>query len=173
MATCDWWINNHGVNGPQLVKCGLAFPCYKHDRELGTSTAGCTNAPRCYASLHVNGCPELTAKTYRQAREEARVNKKSEQASPDMVNEPPHYRGVTVRGKRVRVPEDMCFADGSVRSSVEIEAVDVIEGLQLGYHLGTVLKYLWRAGKKGPALEDLRKAKWFLERKIAKLEAGK
>lgn len=47
-----------------------------------------------------------------------------------------------------------------------IECVEVIEGLSLGYHLGNVIKYVWRAGQKGDALEDLRKARWYLDREI-------
>ena len=53
-----------------------------------------------------------------------------------------------------------------------IECIDVIEALGLGFHLGNALKYLWRAGHKGDALEDLRKARWYLEREIARLERG-
>lgn len=53
-----------------------------------------------------------------------------------------------------------------------VECIDVIEGLGLGYHLGNCLKYLWRAGlKEGqPALLDLHKARWFLDRYIRRLE---
>lgn len=48
------------------------------------------------------------------------------------------------------------------------ECVEVIEGLGLDWHLGNALKYLWRAGRKsGNALEDLQKARWFLDRAIA------
>lgn len=50
-----------------------------------------------------------------------------------------------------------------------IEAIDVIEDWDLGYHLGCVVKYICRAGKKDPAKkeEDLRKAIWYLERYLA------
>jgi hypothetical protein len=34
------------------------------------------------------------------------------------------------------------------------------------------MKYLWRAGEKGDALTDLRKARWYLDREIANLEGG-
>lgn len=48
------------------------------------------------------------------------------------------------------------------------EAVKVIEHLQLDFHLGNTLKYIFRAGKKDPQreLEDLEKALWYLGRKI-------
>jgi len=34
------------------------------------------------------------------------------------------------------------------------------------------MKYLWRSGLKGPPVEDLRKAIWYIEREIARLEHG-
>jgi hypothetical protein len=51
------------------------------------------------------------------------------------------------------------------------EVIDVIEDWDLGFHLGNSIKYIARAGKKGDALEDLRKARWYLDRCIAALEA--
>lgn len=51
-----------------------------------------------------------------------------------------------------------------------IEVIDAIEDWQLGFHLGNVVKYVARAGRKGPPLEDLKKAQWYLDRAIAKLE---
>lgn len=54
------------------------------------------------------------------------------------------------------------------------EAIKVIEALDLGpgFCLGNALKYIMRAGKKDPAteVEDLRKAIWYLERRIQQLE---
>lgn len=52
------------------------------------------------------------------------------------------------------------------------EPIDVIEDWDLGYRLGNVVKYISRAGRKGPPLEDLRKARWYLDREIAALERG-
>ncbi len=47
------------------------------------------------------------------------------------------------------------------------EAIKVIEAWGLGFHLGNTVKYISRAGKKGDALEDLKKAKWYLDREIS------
>jgi hypothetical protein len=47
------------------------------------------------------------------------------------------------------------------------EAIKVIEAWELGFHLGNVVKYISRAGKKhNNSLEDLKKAKWYLDRYI-------
>ncbi len=48
-----------------------------------------------------------------------------------------------------------------------VECLDVAE--HMSYCLGNAIKYIWRAGKKGDAVEDLRKAVTYLEREIARL----
>lgn len=63
----------------------------------------------------------------------------------DMVNNPPHY---TKGG---------------------METIDFIEAKELGYNLGNVVKYITRADHKGNKYEDLCKARWYLNREIAKL----
>lgn len=57
-------------------------------------------------------------------------------------------------------------------TSGRFETIDVIEDWQLGFHLGNAVKYISRAGKKDPAkiVEDLKKARWYLDREIARLE---
>lgn len=60
----------------------------------------------------------------------------------DLVNQPPHY---TTGG---------------------IETIDFIEAKKLNYNLGNCVKYITRADHKGNRLQDLQKAKWYLEREI-------
>jgi hypothetical protein len=68
----------------------------------------------------------------------------------EMVNHPEHYGG----------------------SENVYEAIKVIENWDLDFHLGNTVKYISRAGKKGTdkELQDLKKALWYLERKIKNLE---
>lgn len=57
-----------------------------------------------------------------------------------------------------------------------IEVIDFIEDKELGFHLGNAVKYISRAGRKNPdnTIEDLRKAVWYINRQIQRLEgAGK
>jgi hypothetical protein len=51
------------------------------------------------------------------------------------------------------------------------EAIKVIEAWDLGFCLGNAVKYISRAGRKDPAttVEDLEKARWYLDREIASL----
>ena len=52
-----------------------------------------------------------------------------------------------------------------------IETIDVIESWNLNYHEGNIIKYLSRYKYKN-GIEDLKKAKWYLERLIYNLEVG-
>ena len=53
-----------------------------------------------------------------------------------------------------------------------IETIDFIEAKGLGYNLGNVVKYIARSAHKGNASEDLAKARWYLNREIAKVFGG-
>lgn len=52
-----------------------------------------------------------------------------------------------------------------------IEPIDVIEAWGLGFCLGNAVKYIARHEHKGTALTDLQKARWYLDREIARMEA--
>ena len=57
-----------------------------------------------------------------------------------------------------------------------IEPIDVIESWGLDFHLGNVVKYVCRQGRKLTAkdeAEDLKKARWYLDRKIESLKSDK
>jgi hypothetical protein len=63
----------------------------------------------------------------------------------EKVNHPDHYGG-----------EDNTY-----------EAIKVIEAWDLNFHLGNVVKYISRAGKKSKnSIEDLKKAEWYLSRYV-------
>lgn len=70
-------------------------------------------------------------------------------AKTESVNHPKHYGG-----------EDNPY-----------EAIKVIEAWGLGFCLGNTVKYISRSEKKGNALEDLKKAAWYLNREIANRES--
>jgi len=71
-------------------------------------------------------------------------------SNKEMVNHPNHYGG-----------EDNIY-----------EAIKVIDDWELGFSLGNTVKYISRAGKKNPdkELEDLKKAKWYLDHHKKNLE---
>jgi hypothetical protein len=60
-------------------------------------------------------------------------------------------------------------------NSGKIEVIEAIEDWKLGFHRGNAVKYVARAGKKDPAkeIEDLEKARWYLDREIERLRAVK
>ena len=47
-----------------------------------------------------------------------------------------------------------------------IECIQITE--HMSFNLGNALKYLWRADEKGSPIEDLQKAKWYIDREIKK-----
>lgn len=52
------------------------------------------------------------------------------------------------------------------------EPIDVIEDWELGFCLGNTVKYISRAGRKVDAVEDLKKAAWYLNREIERINKG-
>lgn len=68
--------------------------------------------------------------------------------TPEMVNHPSHY------------------------NSGKIETIEAIEdwGFGQGFNLGNAIKYISRANHKNDCVEDLKKAKWYVEREIQRLE---
>jgi hypothetical protein len=49
-----------------------------------------------------------------------------------------------------------------------IECIQITE--HMGFNLGNAIKYIWRADLKNDAIEDLKKARWYLDREINKRE---
>lgn len=69
-------------------------------------------------------------------------------AKPDNVNHPAHYK---VGG---------------------IETIDFIEAKKLNFNLGNAVKYISRSEHKGATVEDLAKARWYINREISRLTKG-
>jgi hypothetical protein len=67
----------------------------------------------------------------------------------DNVNKPPHYTAHPSGVECIQITEHMNFC------------------------LGNAMKYIWRAGLKQNEVEDLKKAIWYLNREIERLENGK
>ena len=47
-----------------------------------------------------------------------------------------------------------------------VECIQITE--HMGFNLGNAIKYVWRADLKGNAVQDLKKAVWYIEREIDK-----
>jgi len=50
-----------------------------------------------------------------------------------------------------------------------IECIRITE--HMGFNLGNAMKYIWRADLKGNAVEDLEKARWYIERELKRRAA--
>ena len=95
-------------------------------------------------------CVNLDKFSDEQLDEALVITKLSIETGNDPVNRPSHY------------------TDG------KIEVIDFIEDKKLGFCLGNAVKYIARAGKKDPdkTVEDLEKAKWYIDRRIKELQEG-
>jgi hypothetical protein len=51
-----------------------------------------------------------------------------------------------------------------------IEVIAVIDDWKLSFCLGNTVKYIGRSDHKGKKLEDLKKARWYLDHEIQQLE---
>lgn len=67
----------------------------------------------------------------------------------DMVNHPPHYK----------------------QHPSGVECIQITE--HMGFNLGNAVKYIWRADLKQNAIEDLKKAIWYVQREVEKREKSK
>ena len=65
----------------------------------------------------------------------------------DVVNSPSHYKSGGIE------------AIEGIEASMEPEAY-------AGYLKGNIMKYMWRYERKGKPIEDLKKARWYLDRLI-------
>ncbi len=63
------------------------------------------------------------------------------------------------------------YASGPIECADAIEVAIAGQPPHIGWCLGNAIKYLWRAGQKDDAAQDLRKAVWYIERAILRLEA--
>jgi hypothetical protein len=92
---------------------------------------------------HEQECWETTVR-YTDPELAARVHARKDEV--DAVYHPPHYKAHPSGVECIEITEHMNFC------------------------LGNALKYIWRAGLKGDAIEDLKKARWYIEREIQRRE---
>ena len=52
-----------------------------------------------------------------------------------------------------------------------IECIEITRWMN--FNLGNVMKYIWREGKKDSSAQDLKKALWYLQDEIKRIEGGK
>lgn len=71
-----------------------------------------------------------------------------EHPEPDLVNHPPHYKA---------------HPSG-------VECIEITR--HFNFNRGNAIKYIWRASEKGNEIEDLKKARWYIDDEIKCLEGA-
>ena len=74
------------------------------------------------------------------------INPAYQEEKVDNVNHPPHYK----------------------QHPSGVECIEITE--HFNFNIGNAIKYCWRSGLKNNAVEDLKKAQWYITREIARLE---
>lgn len=114
--------------------------CPSCGKDMVNTIGGCYNCPYCGMGIH------------------------------DGVHRPSeilHYTGVTPTVEEIHddVNHPSHYTEGR-----KYEPIDVIEDWNLGFNLGNALKYISRAGRKNDIVQDLKKARFYLDREIQRLK---
>lgn len=118
---------------------------YEHDSSIDEPCVSCSKSTNHFDSKeHSSNCTISVKECNKAFKNEDYGYEEISNDEIDMINHPQHY------------------------SAHGIEPIDYIESHNLNFNLGNVIKYVSRAPYKEVELEDLQKAKWYLEREINK-----
>jgi hypothetical protein len=99
------------------------------------------------------GCDAMYGEAYQRYKDIRDALNEEVSLGCDPVNSPSHYNS------------------GGIEAIEGIEASMAPEAYA-GYLKGNIMKYLWRYEKKAKPIEDLKKARWYLDRLIQKVEGA-
>lgn len=110
----------------------------------------CNQITRCNAegACHYTGTP--FTQPARVPREQDQVTAADVLTHKETVDHPAHY--------------------GGANNPYEVIKVIYAWGLDKSFNLGNAIKYIARHEQKGAALEDLKKARWYLDEQIKQME---
>lgn len=93
------------------------------------------------------GCDAMYGKDYMRYKDIRDALNEEVGGAVDVVNSPAHYNSGGIE------------AIEAIKASMDQEAY-------AGYLKGNIMKYMWRYEKKEKPIEDLKKARWYLDRLI-------
>lgn len=158
IGQCVWWLS--GVNSENCVGAGMqptTISSVNVDGSLNLKN-DVAEFPNVDPSCVFWDKQDAIAEAVRRLQDVPAQPKPAEAPKPkeDVINHPVHYNS----GK------------AHCECGRKIECIDVAKNYC--FALGNVIKYIWRAGVKDNSteLEDLKKARWYLDNKIKSLENG-
>ena len=166
---CEKVMTPPGAGVSKTITCECCGEVFTHTKEklLGRWSKYC---PTCASKLS-KPYKKDTSKTVEDSKET--VDRQKEDSKK---TEEKHIEDSNKETVQVPTAEHMDTMYGNIKHDAvnhpshytrgKIEVIDFIEDQQLPYHLGNVIKYIARAGYKGDKLEDLKKARWYLDRYI-------
>ena len=81
-----------------------------------------------------------------------------------------HYKNKQGKDMLMFEIEEKEMVDHPSHYNQGIETIEYIESWSMNFNTGNVIKYVTRAGYKDNQLEDLKKAMWYLQREIDRIE---
>lgn len=130
-------------NAEEGVKMSKCTECkYEHDSAIDEPCVSCSKSTNHFEpKKHSSNCTISVKECNKAFKNEDYGYEEILNDEIDMANHPPQYQ-------------------------YGIEPIEFIESHNLNFNLGSAVKYITRAHYKGKELEDLKKAKWFIEREI-------
>lgn len=117
--------------------------------------------------IALSDCPDTT-KEFKQCKYEGKCKNEKTDGSVVKINIGDDPMCDAIRDCTMTYMDDKINHPKHYCEGREYEPIDIIEEWGLGMHAGNAVKYISRAGRKGDAIEDLEKARWYVDRYIEK-----
>lgn len=146
-ANCQHRVDIHALNGcREKARGGSGCPCpFSYDPATKHFNSECRPVDPCLNG-HLKGCGHVAQPFIEHLRATAAQINENLAAASQVGGD--HYR------------------------QTKIQPWDIIDDWSLDFYRGNALKYLLRAGRKGPALQDLEKARHYIEKCIEREQAS-
>lgn len=192
-ANCQHQVDIHALNGCRNAACPCLFsydPATKHfnsecrpvDPCLNGHLKGCEHVEtrQCRAEWHNDRDASDTLRCTIQVTEATRHDGDHQHGNFRWMDEAAVYPlddvlAQHLQATAVQINENLAATSqvgGDHYRQTSIQPWDIVDDWSLDYYRGNALKYLLRAGRKGPALQDLEKARHYIEKCIEREKAS-
>lgn len=117
--------------------------------------------------IALSDCPDTT-KEFKQCKYEGKCKNEKTNGSVVKINIGDDPMCDAIRDCTMTYMDDKINHPKHYCEGRKYEPIDIIEDWGLGMHAGNAVKYISRAGRKGDAIEDLEKARWYVDRYVQK-----
>lgn len=156
--------------------CARSSDCYYcidcSDCSDCISCSGCFSCSKCLECIRCTSCIDCSDCFGGTGKEDAGLTtpkiENIDRASYEVCNQPEALDRVGWIGADLKKPDSVNSPEHYTSHPSGIECIQITE--HMNFNIGNAVKYLWRADKKTNALEDLKKASWYIKREIERRE---